>query len=422
MRTLALVVWLVAVSTTAAQSHAILADGKRLPAALVGIDAELKISLRETEVIRVLPVADLVLWGAYRDVERGPQTILADGSLIVGDVLDIGAQEITIGDATGLGRVLWHPSPLPRSAVRGIIYQPPVDALARDKLLSDVRQFSGREDELRLVGGEVIRGTLQGGEPKPLGPEPPGAERDDFRLAIRGRSEPLVVNAARVQAILLGSSAGSNAAEETVVTLGLADGSLVACRGLKIGKSSVELALAGGGILRAMHEAEADDEGGFWNEVTLVQSHTPRVKYVSELETIGYKHIPFTAIEWPYGRDQNVLGGRLRSGGAVYLYGLGMHSASRLAYDVPAGWKRLEADVALDDAAGLGGSVVFKVVVEDSGQWRAAYQSPIVRGGDAPLPVKVDLKGIARVALLVEYADGGDVLDYANWLNTRLAK
>jgi hypothetical protein len=422
MRTLALAVWLLAMGAAAAQSPAILADGKRIPATLVGIDAELKISLRETEVIRVLPLADLVMWGSYLDVERGPQIVLVDGSVIVGDVLDISAKEITIGDGTGLGRVLWNPSSIPRAAIRGIIFQPPVDPLTRDKLLADVRQFAGREDELRLVGGEVVRGSLVESEPKPLGPQANGAPWDDFRLAIRGRSEPLSVSAAKVQALVLGSTARDDAAGKSAVTLGLSDGSLAVCSGLKVGNSSVELELAGGGVLRAVHDADDDGGGGFWNEVTLVQPRTPRVKYVSELETIGYKHIPFTSLDWPYGRNQNVLSGRLRSGGLIHLHGLGMHGASRLAYDVPAGWKRLEADVALDDAAGLAGSVVFKVVVEAGGQWRAAYESPIVRGGDAPLPVKVDLKGINRVALLVEYNDHGDVLDHANWLNVRLVK
>ena len=419
LRAISLVLLLVAASSAVAQSTAILADGKRANATLAGIDAELKISLREADVIRVLPLADLVLWGAYRDVERGAQIVLGDGSLIVGDVLDIGEKEITIGDATGLGRVLWEPSLLPRSAVRGIIYQPPVDPLARDKLLADVRRFDGREDELRLVGGEVLRGTLLADGPKPAGPQAANAERDDFRLAINGRTEPLLVHAARVQALLLASPARGTAAQPTM-TLGLADGSLVNCRGLTVGTNLVELQLAGGGALKSLH-AE-DDGGGFWREVKLVQPRTPRVKYLAELETIGFKHIPFTSLGWPYGRGENVLGGRLRSGGSISLHGLGMPSASRLAYEVPAGWKRLEAEVALDDAAGLDGSVICKVIVEDGGQWRAAYESPIVRGGDVPLPVKVDLKGVSRVALLVEYADRGDVLDYANWLNVRLVK
>lgn len=398
-----------------------------MPARLAGIDAEGKISLRETEAIRVLPLADLVVWGAYRDAERGPQVVLADGSLIVADVLDIGPREIAIGDATGLGRVLWNPSSLPRPAVRAIIYQPPVDPLARDQLLDEISQSKLREDELRLVGGEVIRGTLLVDDAPRLGPEAQGMPRDAFRISVRGRSEPLVVSAAKVSALVLASAgrveASAAAGNMPPVTLGLADGSLVTCRGLRVGRSSVELELAAGGVLKAVHESGGGDWPGFWEQVTLVQPQSPRVKYLSDLETIGYKHIPFTATLWPYGRDQSGLLARLRSGGAIHLKGLGMHSASRLAYDLDGGWKRLEAEIALDDAAGLAGSVVFKVVVQDaSGQWGAAYESPVVRGGDPPRGVSIDLKQASRVALIVEFADRGDVLDYANWLNVRLVK
>jgi len=409
----------------AAESPTIFADGKRTLAVLVAIDAELKISLASGGKTAEVPADDLVLWGSYRDVERGPQIVTSDGSLIVGDVLDIGAREITIGDATGLGRVLWNPSPLPRRAVRAIIYQPPADARERDRLLDEVLQTEARQDELRLVGGEVIRGTLLSGETQRLGPEPPGAPQDDFRISVRGRGEPLVVSAAKVQTLVLAAAGGRGAGasdDGTLATVGLRDGSLLNCRGVKVGKSSVEFELACGGTLKAAHVPVGDQSHGFWDEVTLVQPRSQRVKYISDLETIGYKHIPFTAVEWPFGRDRNVLSSRLRSGGTIHLKGLGMPSASRLAYDLESGWKRLEAEVALDDAAGLAGSVVFKVVLEEGGQWQAAYESPVIRGGEMPTSVSVELKEASRIALLVEYSDRGDVLDYADWLNLRLVK
>jgi hypothetical protein len=409
---------------------AILADGKRLVSGLAGIDEQWKISLRGAEAIRVLPASDLVLWGRYRDFERGPQVVLSDGSLIVGDVLHISGQEIVIGDSTGLGRVLWENSSLPRRSVRAILFQPPADSLARDKLLDSLAGYAEREDELRLVGGEAIRGTLLAGEPQRSGPELPGMLPENFRIAIRGRSDPLVVSAAKVVALVLGSSGRreapmeENTAEEnTVATLGLSDGSLLACAGFRVRTSIVELELAAGGTLKALHATLGDESHGFWDEVTLVQPRSPRVKYLSDLQTIGYKHIPFTGIEWPFGKDRNVLSGRLRSGGKVHLKGLGMHSAARLAYDLEPGWKRLEGEVAIDDAAALGGSVIFKIVLQDAGgQWQAAYESPIVRGGDVPLAFSVQLEQATRAALLVEYADRGDVLDYANWLNVRLVK
>jgi hypothetical protein len=426
MRPLALVIGLTLLfaSSAAGQATAILADGQHLEARLAGIDAEGKISLALADAIRVVPAADLVLLGSYRDAERGPQILLGDGSLIKADVLDIGRQQVTIGDATGLGRMLWEVSHLPRSAVRAIVYQPPADPIVRDKLLLSLRDSEPREDEIHLLGGEVIRGTLVSEGSDRAGPQPAAVEQDSLKLAIAGRDEPLAVSLAKVQALALAGArrTDSRDGEDVPLILGMTDGSLVRVRQVKLGRGAVHLALTAGGELTALVETGDDAAPTFWDRVTLVQPLTPRTVYLSDLETIGYKHIPFTSVPWPYGRAQNVLGGALRSGGAIYLKGLGMHSASRLAYDLPAQFRRLEAEVALDDAAAAEGSVIFKVVLERSGQWQAAYESPVIRAGDAPQPISIPLAGASRVALLVEYADRGDVGDHANWLNVRLVK
>ena len=106
----------------------------------------------------------------------------------------------------------------------------------------------------------------------------------------------------------------------------------------------------------------------------------------------------------------------------MFPKGLGMHTTSRLAYDV-AGFRRFEAEIALDESTGRRGSVVFKVLLQDSaGAWNPAYESPVIRGGEAPTPIAVELKGAARLALIVEFADRGDELDHANWLQARLLK
>ncbi len=143
--------------------------------------------------------------------------------------------------------------------------------------------------------------------------------------------------------------------------------------------------------------------------------------YLSDLEPVGYKHIPFLQLAWPYQADHNVSGDLLRAGGKLFLKGLGMHSASRLTYDLDRPASRLEAALAIDDAAGGRGSVVFRVFVDTGdGHWEPKYTSPIIRGGDPPLPITVDVAHAKRISLLVEFADRGDQLDYADWLDARL--
>ena len=69
------------------------------------------------------------------------------------------------------------------------------------------------------------------------------------------------------------------------------------------------------------------------------------------------------------------------------------------------------------------GGAIFRVFTAgDDGKFKAAYESPVIRGGDAPVPITVDLKNAKRIALIVDFAERGDECDDADWLNARLIK
>ncbi len=179
-------------------------------------------------------------------------------------------------------------------------------------------------------------------------------------------------------------------------------------------------------------------------------------------------------LSWPYRLDRNVTSGMLRCGGRLHMKGIGVHSAARLVYTIfplplgekhqnnsplplgkehqnnsslplgegqgvraaegsgfrvqgsespnlqisksPNSFRRFAAEVGIDDSTANRGSVIFRVLV--NGQER--FTSPILRGGDAPVPVLVDIRGAKKLELLVDYADHGDVLDHADWLDARL--
>jgi len=50
------------------------------------------------------------------------------------------------------------------------------------------------------------------------------------------------------------------------------------------------------------------------------------------------------------------------------------------------------------------------------------YASPIVRGGQPPVPGSVDIAGAKRIDLVVDFANRTDELDHADWLNARLVR
>jgi len=393
-------------------------------AELASIDREGNISFRTGGKVRVVAAADLAYWGRYRDGEAGPQFMLADGGLVRADLLLFDSQQLILGDATGLGRGLWDESTLPRPCVRAIVVQPPADRAACDRLWFELAADEGPEDRLLLVDGETGAGTLLAAPrygrfaPAEL---PPGGDR--YRIVRRGGAEPLSVPAARVLAIRFGRDTSAlPAATPLSLWLGLKDGSLVRAAAIHVQGDLLSLRLVAGGELKTTLSGRDDPNKRFWDEITWLQASSPRLTWLSDLAPLGYKQIPFLSVERKYGVDRSVLGTRLRADDAVYPKGIGMQSASRLAYDV-AGYRRFEAAATIDRAASLRGSVTFKVLLQaPEGQWQPAYESPILRGGDAPAPISVDLKGASRLALIVDFADRADECDYADWLLARLVK
>ena len=398
--------------------------GSSFAGKLAGIDPEWNISLSAAGKERVLPIADLALWGSYRDSQAGPQLLLADGSILVADVLDLGAENVTLGDASGLSHVLWNESVIPSRQLTAILCQPSADPLERDKQLDRLRTGDRKEDQVWLTGGEVISGRIVSipkyGRFAPLAP-PPQAEV--IKLSRKGAAEPLVIPLAKVVAVSWSTAISPAMKARFAAQLGMKDGSLLSARKVTAERDVVSVELQGGGILKAFRETGDDAAPTFWDQVTLIQPLPVAIVYLSDIPSPDYKHIPFTAGGWPLGIDRNVLGGRLRSGEQTVLRGLGMHSASRAAFDLKGDEQRFEAELALDDRAGTRGSIVGKVLLEtEPGKWTGAYESPVIRGGDPPLAVSVPLKGARRLALLVEFADRGDEWDHANWLSARMVK
>jgi hypothetical protein len=163
--------------------------------------------------------------------------------------------------------------------------------------------------------------------------------------------------------------------------------------------------------------------GGTLAELTYLQPLGGRAVYLSDRRPSHFESEPYLTLAWPLGSDRNVLGGPLRCQGRGYCKGLGMHAESSVEYPLEEPFRRFQAEVAIDDAAGRHrGSVVFRVMLRTQAMWREVYASPIIRGGDRPVAVSVELGDADMLRLKVDRADIGDQLDYANWLNPRLVR
>ncbi|MGW6445834.1 glycoside hydrolase family 97 catalytic domain-containing protein [Lentzea sp. NPDC055074] len=109
-------------------------------------------------------------------------------------------------------------------------------------------------------------------------------------------------------------------------------------------------------------------------------------------------------------------GNALSIGGVTYATGLGTHAPSEVSVYLGRSCERLTAKIGLDDETAEPGSVAFQVVGDD----KPLYDSGVVRGKGAAVPIDVDVSGVRMLSLRV--TDGGDGrnFDHADWAEAAL--
>ncbi len=390
---------------------AVPAAGEPFQADLTGIAANWQITFGIGAKQLAMPAADLVCWGRCLEQGRGGALVLADGSLLMAEVVAADKERLTVNSDV-LGTLK-----LPLEILSGIVFHLPSQPPDRDKLVDRLARAAGDADRLLLDNGDELAGLLTG-----IVDDVAKLETDVGPVEIKiDRAAALIFNPT-----LKHKMAKSNQLRAWV---GLSDGSRLFCTRLLLDRQSLQITAFGQRFTASP------------SALVFLQPLGGRAVYLSDLKPVEHHQTPYLDLSWPYRTDRNVTGGLLRCGGRLYLKGLGVHSADRLVYafsplpqaeegqavkmsPLPLGEgqgvtaKRFEAELGIDDSADGQGSVQFRVLVDG----KEKFASPIVRGGDPPLPISVDIADAQKLELVVDYADRGDVLDHADWLNARLVQ
>lgn len=133
---------------------------------------------------------------------------------------------------------------------------------------------------------------------------------------------------------------------------------------------------------------------------------------LTTLKPAETKISPYLTMAREPQNNQNVIGGFLSLRGELVSSGLGVTSGTTQSWQLNGDYEQFRVTVGIDDAAQEAGGVIFKVLVDDS----IAWQSDLITGTSAPVEIPpVDLTNANKLSLVVEFADRGTVLDYADW-------
>ncbi|MFF5766711.1 sigma-70 family RNA polymerase sigma factor [Streptomyces tanashiensis] len=111
--------------------------------------------------------------------------------------------------------------------------------------------------------------------------------------------------------------------------------------------------------------------------------------------------------------------GSLSMGDAQYAYGVSVHAPSSLLIDLNRQCTSYDAVVGVDDLSALlgVGGVRFSVYGDGERLWR----SDVVRAGDPPVPVHVDISGRTTIRLVVEEHTPFGRAAVADWAESRIS-
>ncbi|MDR1723628.1 MAG: NPCBM/NEW2 domain-containing protein [Tannerella sp.] len=113
--------------------------------------------------------------------------------------------------------------------------------------------------------------------------------------------------------------------------------------------------------------------------------------------------------------DSSISGTPLSIAGKAFTKGIGTHSYSEAVFRLDGKKGRFKAMVGIDDNCKGEASVVFYVLTNKG----IAFNSGLMRDGDAAKPVEIDLKGVTDLCLIVDPVDGNNSHDHADWAEAR---
>jgi alpha-galactosidase len=115
-------------------------------------------------------------------------------------------------------------------------------------------------------------------------------------------------------------------------------------------------------------------------------------------------------------RNLSVDGNPLVIGGHKYDHGLGTHATSTMRIGLDGKAELFTADVGVDGSESADGTVTFTVI----GDGKKLFESGIMRGGDSPKSISVDLRGVKTLVLYVGDAGDGIDHDHADWADAEI--
>jgi hypothetical protein len=140
--------------------------------------------------------------------------------------------------------------------------------------------------------------------------------------------------------------------------------------------------------------------------------------YLGDLAPDAVEEVGAFGVVWPWRKDSNLDGTPLRLGGVRYVRGVVVHSQAKLAWKLDGSYLRLRALVGIADVVADQGDCAAALIADGKTLWTRDR----VKGGERPTALDLDLTGVKRLELRVDYGQRYDIGDHLALADAYLVK
>jgi hypothetical protein len=226
-------------------------------------------------------------------------------------------------------------------------------------------------------------------------------------------SEEHAINFAKLLAVRFADAPPPARPKGRITELRLVDGSRLTARSVKVkGEKLTAVSLRNEKIeLELSSLLSLHQKGG-------------RFVYLSDIPPTATKIVPWIGEAYAWDRprvDRNFLDRPILVGGEAWQKGIGVISGTAMTWKLDGTFRTFQGRIALDDAAGEEGDVIFEVYVDGKRKYRSETLRRAPKGGSPVRVPPIDLSKAKTLTLKVVYVDDF-VMDFADWIEPMLVR
>lgn len=384
-------------------------------APLMNIDATGHLIFRTAE--QQVPLNRIVRWSSGRGTKPGSAVAFLDGSWLAGQLQWPTDRRVRIVSQ-------WFEAlEMDVDDLRAVMPNPSPSWPETQKQQLQMLKVSGSQDVLWKRGSDSAAGIVTIQLKKSIDPASP--DRVVWNFKAQPNTAAVEIPPAELAGVAFSPILRRVPAPcPTCAHVNLIDGSRLMVKELKRREDGrVECTLASGMKLLSLDEADQ-----FVLSIAQITASPDRVSWLSDSEPARYRLLESDSrVPWPLGRNADLFGKALYDAqGQAIEHALVMHSPAQAAYRADGQPARLLATVEILKSPPSGSSVApagsaqCQVLVGRNGQLASLWQSEVIRIGQAPVMVDVDVSNAQLIVLLVDQADTGTLGDHVLWRDVRV--